>query len=222
MSALALEDYFKPFFKEGLSDRASNIIMRGTVLILGAVSVGLVYVVERLGSVLQLSMSVPAACAGSVFGLFTIGMFLPWIGKRAAFYGAVTASAVMMYIVVRSQLEMANGLIRYDTKVTSVEGCSYNYTISDQTPETLETFERQFHHISYLYYMPMGAVITCMAAFIFSLLFGFEASSNVDPRLLAPFVRKYFKSSVTEHVFDNKDGMDAIMIKFEMKNNQLE
>lgn len=49
MSAVVLEDYFKPFFKQGISERASSIIMRGTVLVLGILSVALVYVVQHLG-----------------------------------------------------------------------------------------------------------------------------------------------------------------------------
>lgn len=224
MSAIVLEDFFKPFFKEGLSERASSIIMRGTVLVLGVLSVALVYVVQHLGSVLQLSMSVPAACVGSIFGVYTIGMFIPWIGKRAAFYGALTASAIMIYIVFRSQLDIARGLIRYDTKITSVEGCQYNFTIAETTTKAppIDDFERQFHHISYLYYMPLGALITCMSAFILSFLFGFDDPDNVDSRLLAPFIRKYFNSKIQQHVWDNKDGTEAIMIEFETKKNQLE
>lgn len=224
MSALALEDYFKPFFKEGLSERASSLVMRGTVLVLGVLSVSLVYVVQHLGPVLQLSMTVPAGFMGSVFGLYTIGMFMPWIGRRAAFFGALSASAIMLYILIRSQLDMMNGLIHLETKVTSVEGCTYNFTTAEPLTTVSPTVEvdRQFHHISYLYYMPLGAIITCMSAFVLSFLFGFEDPNNVDPRLLAPFIRKFFDSRVSEHVLDNKDGMEAIMIKFEMKNNQIE
>lgn len=224
MSALVLEDYFKPFFKNGVSDRASAFILRGTVLILGVLAVALVYVVQHLGQVLQLSMSVPASCAGSVFGIFAIGMFIPWFGKKATFCGAVIASAVMIYVVVRFQLDMAGGMIRYDTKVTSIEGCSYNFTLDEnpilKTP-VLEV-EKAFHHISYLYYMPLGAIITCVSALFLSLFFGFEDPSNVDPRLLAPMMRKYFHTQVEQHVVDNKDGTEVITVKFESTKNQLD
>lgn len=200
MAAIVLEDYAKPVFKERLTEKASAIIMRGTVLVIGFLSLALVYVVENMGSVLQLSMSVPPSCIGGLFGIFTIGMFLPWIGKKATFYGALIASVIMIYVVIRSQLDIAAGLVRFDTKVTSVEGCTYNFTLAEhQQPSSRpDHFEKSFHHVSYLYYMPLGALITCISAFFLSLIFGFEDPSNVDPQLLAPFVRKYFKPRVIE------------------------
>lgn len=222
MSAIVLEDYFKPFCKQDLSERACATIMRGTVLFLGFVAVALVYVVQHLGSVLQLSMSVPSACVGSLFGIFTIGMFLPWIGKRATFYGALVGSSVMLYVVFRSQLDMARGLIHNETKVTSVEGCTYNFTISETPITPDDVFEKQFHHISYLYYLPLGAIITCVSAFLLSFIFGFEDPNNVDSQLLAPFIRKYFNSNIQQYVSETNDGTEAVTIKFELKKNQIE
>jgi solute carrier family 5 (sodium-coupled monocarboxylate transporter), member 8/12 len=221
MSAIVLEDYFKPVFGDQLSDRASGFIMRGTVLVLGILSVGLVYVVQHLGPVLQLSMSIPATCVGSLFGVFSIGMFLPWIGKRATFYGALIASSIMIYCVVRAQLDIANGLIHFDTKPTSVEGCSYNFTSTYDPKHVDKAQERQFHQISYLYYMPLGAIIACVSAFLLSFVFGFEDPNNVDPRLLAPVMRKYFNSKVERSIKQDFDGIEETL-RFEMKNNQID
>lgn len=221
MSALVLEDYFKPLFNHKLSDRASGFIMRGTVLVFGMLSLGLVYVVQHLGPVLQLSMSLPATCTGSLFGVFAVGMFLPWIGKRATFYGAFVGSAIMIYCVVRAQVDMTQGLVHYDTKPTSVEGCSYNFT-SAAVPKPVDEAEKRFHHISYLYYMPLGAIITCVSAFLLSFIFGFEDPNNVDPRLLAPVMRKYFNSRIEQSVREDVDGNEETVVKFEMKNNQIE
>lgn len=223
MSALVLEDYFKPLFKKSLSEKASGYIMRGTVIVLGIISVALVYVVEHLGPVLQLSMSLPATCVGSLFGVFSIGMFLPWIGKKSAFYGAVIAAFLMIYWVTRAQIDSARGLIHLATKPTSVEGCHYNFTFVETTTAATPVDEvtNESHHISYLYYMPLGAVITCLSAFILSFLFGFEDPNSVDPRLLAPFMRKYFTSKVLQTVVDNNDGSELIIIKFENEPNQI-
>lgn len=214
MAALVLEDYFKPCFKEGLSEKASGRIMRGTVLILGILSVAMVYVVEHMGSVLQLSMSVPPTFVGSLFGIFSIGMFFPWIGKKATFYGALVASTIMVYIVVRSQFDVAAGLINYDTKVTSVEGCTYNFTINKQfsTSSLADKPGRSLHHVSYLYYLPLGASITCISAFILSFLFGFDHPSKVDSQLLAPFMRKYFKSRVNDNGNENEVDMKDVHV----------
>jgi solute carrier family 5 (sodium-coupled monocarboxylate transporter), member 8/12 len=211
-------------FKKSLSEKASGYIMRGTVIILGMLSVGLVYVVEHLGPVLQLSMSLPATCVGSLFGVFSIGMFLPWIGKKAAFYGALIAAFLMIYWVARAQIDSARGLVHLETKPTSVDGCQYNFTVVEQPTETtpVDDVNREFHHLSYLYYMPVGAVITCLSAFILSFIFGFEDPNSVDPRLLAPFMRKYFSSIIFQTTEENDDGSEVIIVNFEMKKNQIQ
>lgn len=77
LSAVFLEDFFKPFMKNGVTERASKYIMRGTVLVLGLESLTLVYVVQHLGAVLQLSMTLPTACFGPMLGVFIVGFTLP-------------------------------------------------------------------------------------------------------------------------------------------------
>lgn len=86
LSAVVLEDFFKSFSKKPFTERQTAIIMRGTVFVLGIWTVALVYVVERMGSVLQLSMSVPTACFGPMLGIFVLGMFVPWMNAKVRRY----------------------------------------------------------------------------------------------------------------------------------------
>lgn len=79
MSAVCLEDFVKPFVRKPLTDNQINWIMRSVVVGVGGLCVGLVYVVEHMGTVLQLTMSLEAITNGPLFGIFTIGIFLPWI-----------------------------------------------------------------------------------------------------------------------------------------------
>lgn len=79
MSAVVLEDFFKPFTKKPLSTRAVDWIMRTVVVGVGVLCVALVYVVEKMGTVLQLTMSLEAITNGPLLGIFSIGILLPWI-----------------------------------------------------------------------------------------------------------------------------------------------
>lgn len=79
MSAVVLEDFFKPFVKQPLSNLAINWIMRSVVVVTGVVCVALVFVVQKMGTVLQLTMSLEAITNGPLFGIFTIGILMPWI-----------------------------------------------------------------------------------------------------------------------------------------------
>lgn len=95
IAAVILEDFFKPKSGEPpLSERKTGFVMRATVFLFGALSVGLVYVVEQLGSVLQLGMTLSSATSGPLVAIFMIGFFLPWIRPRGVIIGATTGMAV--------------------------------------------------------------------------------------------------------------------------------
>lgn len=195
MSAVVLEDFVKPFAKEGVSDKAASFIMRGTVLVLGFIVVCMAYVVQHLGTVLQLSMSLPTACFGPLLGIFFIGFTLPWIGKRAVLYGSVVGCVSLSIIVFKAQFEMAQGHARLDYKPLSTDGCSYNFTKSKTEP-TFSSDEpgKSIYQISYLYYTLFGSAVVVISSFVLSFVFGFQDPTAVDSKLLVPCLRKYFKT----------------------------
>lgn len=79
MSAVVLEDFFKGFYKGTLSERQTAYIMRFVVVIFGAICVSLVFVVEKLGTVLQLTITLSSVANGPLLGIFTAGVMVPCI-----------------------------------------------------------------------------------------------------------------------------------------------
>lgn len=195
MSAVVFEDFFKAFRTTEMSVTTTKIVMRGTVLLLGIVGVGLVYVVENLGTILQLTLSVPTACFGPLLGVYIIGFFLPWINKRATLIASIAAFLSMMHFVFKVQAEMALGHIKFPTKPTSIDGCTYNVSAFDITEQhqIATTTASSIYQISYLYYTLIGTLLVLFIASLLTLLLGFEDASKIDQSLLAPIVRKYGK-----------------------------
>ena len=224
MSAVVLEDFCKPYAKNGISEKTTNYIMRGTVFVLGILSVVLVYVVQHMGSVLQLSMSISASCFGPLMGLYAMGLSFPWINKNAAFIGALVSLVWGGYLSIKSQAEISLGIIKYEMKPTSVEGCLYNFTqiITSTTTQStpLEAPEKQLHHMSYLYYTGFSAAVTIIIAIILTFILGREDSSQIDRTLLAPFLRKFYKLKTTRTTVNAIDkDKECVTIAFDMKDN---
>lgn len=84
MSAVVLEDFFKPFVNRPLSDSAVNWIMRSVVVCVGAICLALVFVVQKMGTVLQLTMSLEAITNGPLLAIFTMGILVPWINGNVS------------------------------------------------------------------------------------------------------------------------------------------
>lgn len=127
LSAVLLEDFFKTFAKKPLTQKQTHYIMRGSVAILGSVCVALVFVVEKLGSVLQLSMSLSAVTNGPLLGIFTLGVMVPWVEGNGAICGGLSGLIAMAWICFKAQHAIANGELTFETKPTSTIGCSYTY-----------------------------------------------------------------------------------------------
>lgn len=85
MAAIVLEDFCKLFARVPLSEKQTSYVMRGTVLVIGIISVALVFVVQRLGTVLQLSISMSGMTGGPIFGMFIMGLMCPWVKRRVNF-----------------------------------------------------------------------------------------------------------------------------------------
>lgn len=77
MTGVIYEDLIKPRCKTPMSEGKASFIMKIIVFIIGCVCVGLVFVVEKLGMLIQASASMGAITAGPLLGLFTLGMFIP-------------------------------------------------------------------------------------------------------------------------------------------------
>ncbi|XP_055539157.1 sodium-coupled monocarboxylate transporter 1 isoform X3 [Wyeomyia smithii] len=131
MSAVVLEDFFKPFTNRPLSERATAIIMRAVVGVFGTICVGLVLVVEKLGAVLQLSMSLGSVSNGPLLGIFTLGVLVPWANGTGAIVGGTIGLVLMSWICFKAQLAIASGEMSFEPKPVNTQGCSYTYIASE-------------------------------------------------------------------------------------------
>ncbi|KXJ73465.1 hypothetical protein RP20_CCG015759, partial [Aedes albopictus] len=191
LAAVVLEDFVKPFLGFDLTERQTRYLMRGTVLLFGVIAVALVMVVEKLGTVLQLSMSLVPISLGPLLGVFLMGMLLPWINAKSALAGTCTGLLTMSYIVIRAQISIAMKEISHPIKPLSVAGCTYAFTnITKPLDETNHIpTDKSIHHVSFLFYTLIGVFSTCVSGIIYSFIFGRQNISEMDPLLVAPFLR---------------------------------
>lgn len=121
---------------------------------------------------------------------------LPFVKSKHVLIGACTGLLTLVWVVIRAQADIATGVLTFETKETSVEGCAYNFSVSDVTALgniSVHTNEsKPLHHISYLYYTPLGTLITIGVAVLSTFVVKSDDAERVDPQLLASFVRKWY------------------------------
>uniref|UniRef100_A0A1L8DET3 Putative sodium-coupled monocarboxylate transporter 1 n=2 Tax=Nyssomyia neivai TaxID=330878 RepID=A0A1L8DET3_9DIPT len=197
MSAVVLEDFCKPFVRTPLTATATNWIMRSVVVGVGTICVCLVFVVEKMGTVLQLTMSLEAITNGPLLGIFTIGILLPRINGTSALTGGIFGVILMSWISLNAQWAIASGALKFDTKPMSIDGCNYlfNYTSTIYTTQAPieEPSIMPLYRISYMWYTFLGAFTTITVALILNLILGGNDPYQIDESLISPVIRKYYK-----------------------------
>ena len=70
-----------------------------------------------------------------------------------------------------------------------------------------DSLSKPIYHMSFLWYCATGMVITIVVSLLSSLYFGRQDSSEVDPKLIIPLLRKYMKPQKYESVKDGEQEM---------------
>lgn len=156
MAAVILEDFVKPNRSVPLTEKQTALVCKSVVIIVGILCIGLVFVVEKLGMVVQLSMTLGSSSQGPLFGCFCIGFLLPWIkGKvgypiiswlcnyifilQSVFIGSICSFLIMVFVCIKAQIAIAGGEIFQAKKPVTTEGCTYSFkSILSQTLVTNE------------------------------------------------------------------------------------
>nr|CAD7397771.1 unnamed protein product [Timema poppensis] len=82
MTGVIFEDLIRPMYKGPISESTASLIMKIVVVIIGTCCVGLVFLVDKLGTIVQAVKSLTGIASGSLLGIFSLGMFFPWASPK--------------------------------------------------------------------------------------------------------------------------------------------
>nr|CAD7200095.1 unnamed protein product [Timema douglasi] len=82
MTGVIFEDLIRPMYKGPISESTASLIMKIVVVIIGTCCVGLVFLVDKLGTIVQAVKSLTGIASGSLLGIFSLGMFFPWANPK--------------------------------------------------------------------------------------------------------------------------------------------
>ncbi|XP_029174079.1 sodium-coupled monocarboxylate transporter 1-like [Nylanderia fulva] len=201
VSGTIYEDFISSWIPDSPKKEAiAANIMKGIVLIMGAISVGLVFLVERLGPVFQIALSTRGVTDGPMLGLFILGILVPWANAKGALFGGCVGLISMLWMVGGAQWYTMQGRIKHDSLPTSIDGCPYplNETLTIAIPTTTSPTWTDpgeepmiLFQISFMHYNIIGAAIVVVVGIIASYAFGGVNLESVDPDHIAPIMRRF-------------------------------
>ncbi|XP_072002467.1 sodium-coupled monocarboxylate transporter 1 isoform X3 [Engystomops pustulosus] len=186
LAAVTVEDLVKPYFKS-LSETKLSWISKGTSFLYGAVCIGMAGLASLMGGLLQAALSIFGMIGGPLLGLFSLGIFFPFVNSLGALVGLLVGFTISLWVGIGAQLYPPLPISSLP-KYLSVEGCNFttidsNWTLTTALPSVTETIleaqvgERpeladNWYSLSYLYFSTIGTIITIIIGIIASLLSG--------------------------------------------------
>ncbi|XP_054287824.1 sodium-coupled monocarboxylate transporter 1-like [Macrosteles quadrilineatus] len=214
------EDFVQFVLKgEKLSEASQSLILKVIVLVLGLLCVALVFIVEKLGALFQMAISLQGISTGALLGLFSLGLLFPRANAKGAVAGALSSLLGMAVIIVGAQWYIMEKQLRFPGKVTSVDGCpedliaslGFNASANAQTwtglgtPVEADDSVPIIFKISYMYYCMVGTLIVIVVGLLVSYLTTPQDLLSLDPNLFSPPVRRFLPQRRRETVKPAKE-----------------
>lgn len=189
-SLVILEDIVRGCFRMQPSERASTVLVKSSIIVLGLVALSLVLVLEQLSGVLSICTSMTAIAAATTFGLFTLGMLVPWANNIGTAIGGISGALLAGWISFGTQITIAAGQLNSQKLNVSMESCPGNTTL----PDTVWVDEEKvfpLYRLSYHWINPIGVATVIVVGTIVSLLTKPTDTKTLDPDLISPVIHRF-------------------------------
>lgn len=192
-AAVLLQDILRGCFKVRSTEKFAGLFVKSSVFLLGAISLALIFVVEKLGGILGVATSLTAIAAGTTFGIFTLGMLNPYSNSKGAIIGAICGAFLSGWVSLGSQAAAASGQVVPHKLDVSVESCPWNVTINREYPDESDVFP--LYRLSYHWINPIGIFTVVIVGSLVSYFTGPRNLDKIDPELISPVIHKLLPTS---------------------------
>lgn len=211
LAAVILEDFIKPVYQrrdKEITATGSIIVSKILAVIVGIACIGLAFMGQFLGGLLQAALTIFGVVGGPVFGMFTLGMFTRLGNQKGAIVGLLTSLVFSLWIGFGQPKPPIPNKVNVNDS-----DCGYADAYYDREKSSNLHFEYQqsdddsyfyLYRISYMWYCPLGSVISFavgwISSWISNLILG-EESRDLEPDL--------FASSLCKKGSKNLDKFDS-------------
>ncbi|CAD7081832.1 unnamed protein product [Hermetia illucens] len=178
LSAVTCEDLLENGFNIKIHPNTGATYAKWMSLGYGIFSFLLVFVVERLGGVLQATLTLNGLVGGVTLGLFILGIAFKKANAKGAFYGGITALVLVVYIGVMAQisnvepkpLPLSTAECNCVSNITTIIPNMEEGGNSLQGVLLQENGISSIFRLSYMWYSMIGTVLTIILGLLISVI----------------------------------------------------
>lgn len=114
-------DYIKPFIRH--TEARANSTMKLIIVVMGVYCIVGDFVVVNFNSIIQSVTTITGINTGAVVGVFFLGMLFPRANRKAAVSSIIFSVVSMFCLIVKSQMNLKTGIMKYDMLPNSLDQC---------------------------------------------------------------------------------------------------
>ena len=197
LAAVILEDFIRPVCRtrgKEMSRAGSMVISKILALIVGVACIAVAFMSRYLGGLLQAALTIFGVVGGPVLGLFTLGMFTERGNQHGAVIGLMISLIFSLWIGFgQPKPPIPNKVHATATEcnVTFYHDYEESLNLHFQNGESNDDSYFYLYRISYMWYCPIGSVLSFVAGWIFSWIFdriSKEERKELNPDLFTPIL----------------------------------
>ncbi|XP_063913583.1 sodium-coupled monocarboxylate transporter 2-like [Zophobas morio] len=197
-----LEDLVQGAFHIRMKEEIVKPISKVIIFIVGVITYSMVFVIENLGGIFEVATILTSINAGTMFGLFSLGILIPWSNTKGAIVGSITGYVFTCIVAFGNKYATSAGLVLAPALPISVDGCYEKYDLNVTKEETEYPDESNvfpLFRLAYLWIAPVGLMSVITVGVITSLITGKTNVNTIDPDLISPVCQGFLPEAAKEY-----------------------
>ncbi|KAK2889526.1 hypothetical protein QQF64_028298 [Cirrhinus molitorella] len=191
--AVTVEDFLKPAWPM-LTERQLSWINMGMSVFYGGVCIGMAGIASLMGNILQAALSIFGMISGPLLGLYLLGIFFRCVNSTGGLSGLICGLVITLWVGIGAQLypPLPEKTLRLPL---SVDGCiapemnetttstPFTTILQTTTSKPRPDLADNWYSLSYLYFCPVGIIVTMVTGLIISAITGGCKQEKTRPEL---------------------------------------
>ncbi|XP_063828101.1 sodium-coupled monocarboxylate transporter 2-like isoform X1 [Ostrinia nubilalis] len=204
IGGVLFEEFIRPWMPQNTNELACCKIMKVLCVLVGLYCGGVVWFAKELDRLQHVASGVTGVTAGTLLGLFTLGIVFPRANCSGALSGCLLSLMLCGWLLIGAENALATGALTFQGKPLATSGCGKanfthalaNLTVVPIAATKLPTKPLQsLFRISFTYCPFTGVIAVLLIGVPMSYLTGKSRTESMNPDVFCPLTQSLLHKS---------------------------
>ncbi|XP_063363751.1 sodium-coupled monocarboxylate transporter 2-like [Cydia amplana] len=205
VSGVLFEEFIRPWMPQSTSELACCKIMKLLCVLVGAYCAGVVWCARELDRLQHVAFGVTGVTAGTLLGLFTLGIVFSRANCSGALSGCLLSLLLCGWLLIGAENALASGALTFQGKHLATTGCGkVNFThvlvnLTSSLPSAANQIPtkplQSLFKISFTYCPFAGVMSVLLIGVPMSYLTGKSRTESINPDVFCPLTQSFLHKS---------------------------